>query len=122
MFEWLESKRTCMRLASAVEAKLGHMPQVRAASFAVRLYSWFQLAPAIGGQAGPHAAGKCSKLCGLLGIVLPPQCMKIRAAKLSSSGSRPACLWGASTARRVIFDTSCCNFLPNPAHPTGELP
>ncbi|KAI7838120.1 hypothetical protein COHA_008051 [Chlorella ohadii] len=27
VFEWLESKRTCMRLASAVEAKLGHMPQ-----------------------------------------------------------------------------------------------
>lgn len=29
VFEWLESKRTCMKLASAVEAKLGHSPQVR---------------------------------------------------------------------------------------------
>ena len=30
VFDWLESKRTCMRLASGVEAKLGHSPQVRA--------------------------------------------------------------------------------------------
>ena len=28
VFEWLESKRTCMRMGSSVEAKLGHMPQV----------------------------------------------------------------------------------------------
>lgn len=27
VFEWLESKRTCMRMGSSVEAKLGHMPQ-----------------------------------------------------------------------------------------------
>ena len=28
VFDWLDSKRTSMRLASGVEAKLGHMPQV----------------------------------------------------------------------------------------------
>ncbi|PRW56273.1 hydrolase or acyltransferase of alpha beta superfamily isoform A [Chlorella sorokiniana] len=27
VFEWLESKRTCMRVAAGVEAKLGHAPQ-----------------------------------------------------------------------------------------------
>ena len=27
MFDWLETKRTNMKLATGVEAKLGHMPQ-----------------------------------------------------------------------------------------------
>lgn len=27
VFDWLDSKRTCMKLASGLEAKLGHMPQ-----------------------------------------------------------------------------------------------
>jgi hypothetical protein len=27
--DWLESKRTSMRMASGIEAKLGHMPQAR---------------------------------------------------------------------------------------------
>ena len=27
IFDWLDSKRTTMRLATSLEAKLGHMPQ-----------------------------------------------------------------------------------------------
>ncbi len=30
VFDWLESKRTCMKLATGYEAKLGHSPQVGA--------------------------------------------------------------------------------------------
>lgn len=29
VFDWLESKRTCMKLATGYEAKLGHSPQAR---------------------------------------------------------------------------------------------
>lgn len=46
VFDWLESKRTCMKLGATVDAKLGHMPQARG-----------------GGRRLPRAGVQCVQPC-----------------------------------------------------------